>query len=88
MTEQSEPVVPQDDLAAVVGALVEQLPRQLPEVLALERFRPAAEALERLADPAWRARGVAACTPAEAARLAALVRERWAVVVDDLPAEA
>jgi hypothetical protein len=76
---------PREDLAAVVAALVEGA-GALADTLALERFAPSRAALVRLADPAWRGRAAAACTPAEAERLAAVLRERWmALIGDDLP---
>ncbi len=77
MTGPPPPDGPRERLAALVAELADRLPREYAALLSAARFADERTALGRLGDPAWAARAVAACSPAEAARLADLAAERW-----------
>lgn len=72
----------QDRLAHVVGSLARHLPDQLDTLLAAARFEDGRAALDRLGATGGAASAVAEVRPAEAARLADLLLERWAAVAE------
>jgi hypothetical protein len=71
-----------DRLAHVARSLARHLPDQLPTLLAAPRFEDGRAALTRLAAPGGAAGAVAGLRPAEAARLADVLIERWAAVAE------
>jgi hypothetical protein len=75
-------LAPADRLAHVVRSLVRHLPGQVPTLLAAPPFEDGRAALGRLAAPGGAASAVAGVRPAEAARLADLLLERWAAVAE------
>jgi hypothetical protein len=71
----------QQRLLAALSTVVAGLPGEQEPLLDLPRFDPDLAVLARLREPAWRARAAAACPPAEADRLAGLLEQRWAALV-------